>query len=302
MKKTKLLIFLTAALIVVCSFAACGEDVNTPKTSALTTESSIQTKAETTPAGTSTLDETSAPETTPAPAWMAKIEENFFEKAVKEDGKYYIYLTYKFQSSSYAVNDNQTFVEAYVANEKDIVFADLESGMISQGIYLRASAEEIEAYAKNSYVTGIYSYAQDKVVEGCKASFVRMDGCFDPYAMHELAGGKGPLPLIKIDSKDELSLFVDTYIYRKADGFEEMISLYDDAYFAEKTLFLMTSVNSTGSERYSLIHVLSDQGIQIVLDLSCDIRITTDVAFWLIFVEVENGAVENQTSFEVVVK
>ena len=310
MKKTKLLIFLTAALIVVCSFAACGEDVNTPKTSALTTESSIQTEAETTPAETSTivtstLDETTTPETTPAPAWMAKIENGFFEKAVEENGKYYIYLTYNFGDGRYAVNNNQTFVEAYVANKKDIVFANLDRGVVSEGIYLRATAEEIEAYAKNSYVTGIYSYAQDKVVEGCKANIVRLDALFNPYALWEIAEDNvgGSLPMVKIDSKEELVACIDACvptpdeIYFSRYELNRIAADYDDAFFAEKTLFFLGAEAGTGSAQFSFVHALAHEAFTIVIDRSSPRMVTMDVAHWAILIEVDNSAIENQTMF-----
>ena len=318
MKKLVWLVLILAGLLLTVS---CAEE------SATTAPTTTQTPMETTPTQTtpittkpivtSTHPETTAPETTPDTAWKAKIEDDFYEKAVEEDGKYYTYLTYNFGYGEYAVRDNQTFVDAYVADKKDIVFANLESGMISQGIYLRATAEEIEAYAKNYYVTGIYSYPHDKIVEGCKATINRMDVYLMMDAMFDMANGGGSLPLVKINSKEELVAFADACILdnrpvleemgmigiqSSRETFDAMTAIYDDAYFAEKTLFLIGSENSTGSERYSLIHVLADQGVQIVLEMTCPVVITHDMAWWLIFIEVDNSAIQDQTTFEVIVK
>ena len=302
----KKLIFLMMVLSLALLTVACGSE------NATTAPTTTKTPIETTPTQTtltttqsivtSTLTDTTTPDTTPDTAWKAKIEKNLFEKAVKEDGKYYIYLTYKFQSSSYAVHNNETFVDANVADRDDIVFANLDNGAVSQGIYLRASAEEIEAYAKNSYVTGIYSYPADKVIDGCKATFLRGDCFFEMSVLWENAECGGQLPLYKINSKEELTAFVESYIYRPGDEFQQVTSVYNDAYFAEKTLFLMASENSTGSEQYSLIHVLVEGGVQIVLEMTRPVMITNDIALWLILVEVENSAIENQTAFEVIVK
>ncbi len=307
-------------LVILLLTVACqSESVTTSPTTTQTpmeTTPTQTTPITTQPIVTSTLCETTVPETTPLPEWMAKIEKDLFEKAVEEDGKYYIYLTYNFGYGEYAVNDNQTFVEAYVADKKDIVFANLNSGVVSRGIYLRATAEEIEAYAKNSYVTGIYSYPQDKVVEGCKANIVRLDGYLIMDAMFDMANGGGSLPLVKINSKEELAAFTDacildngpfleemgmTSVQSSREAFEAMTAIYDDAYFAEKTLFLIGSENSTGSEQYSLIHVLADQGVQIVLEMTRPFIVTHDMAWWLIFVEVDNSVTQDQTTFEVIV-
>ena len=187
----KKLLFVMILLGILLLTVACGSEAVT--TAPTTTQTPMETTpAQTTPVTTnpivtSTLCETTVPETTSLPKWMAKIEKDLFDKAVEEDGKYYIYLTYNFGYGEYAVNDNQTFVEAYVADKDDIVFANLDRGVVSEGIYLRATAEEIEAYAKNSYVTGIYSYPHDKIVEGCKANIVRLDALFNPYALWEIA-------------------------------------------------------------------------------------------------------------------
>jgi len=315
MRQMKWLLLLIVSLILVFAFASCGEEANTPETSALTTESSIQTEAKTTPAETSTIetstpDETTTPETTSLPEWMAKIEKDLFEKAVEEDGNYYIYLTYRFGSSSYAVHDNQTFVDAYVADKKDIVFANLESGMISQGIYLRATAEEIEAYAKNSYVTGVYSYPQDKVVEGCKATFIRTGGVFDPYALLEIAEDDvgGSLPMVKIESKEELAACIDACVptpdesYHSRWVLNQMAAGYDDAFFAEKTLFFLSAVDGNGAAQFSFVHALSDASFTIVIDQSTPRMSLSAVEYWAIFVEVDNNAIENQSKFISVLK
>ncbi|MBQ4121857.1 MAG: hypothetical protein IJD35_07575 [Clostridia bacterium] len=305
----KKLIFLMMLLGILLLTVACAEE------SVTTVPTTTKTPIETTPAQTtivttkpivtSTPVETTTPETTPAPAWMAKIENGFYEKAVEEDGKYYIYLTYNFGDGIYAVNDNQTFVEAYVANEKDIVFANLDRGHVSEGIYLRATAEEIEAYAKNSYVTGIYSYAQDKVVEGCKANIVRLDALFNPYALREIAEENvgGSLPMVKIESKEELAACIDACVptpdesYHSRWMLNQMAAGYDDAFFAQKTLFFLGAEAGTGSARFSFVHALADEAFTIVIDRSTPWMMTTDMAHWAILIEVDNSAIENQTKF-----
>jgi len=306
MKKLIFLMMLLGSLLLT---VACAEESVTtvPTTTQKPMETTpVQTTIVTTkPIVTSTPAETTAPETTPAPAWMAKIEKDLFEKAVEEDGKYYIYLTYDFGDGRYAVNDNQTFVEAYVANEKDIVFANLDRGYVSEGIYLRATAEEIEAYAKNSYVTGIYSYAQDKVVEGCKANIVRLDALFNPYALREIAEENvgGSLPMVKIDSKEELVACIDACvptpdeIYYSRWELNQIAAGYDDAFFAEKTLFFLGAEAGTGSARFSFVHALADEAFTIVIDRSTPWMMTTDMAHWAILIEVDNSAIENLTKF-----
>ena len=93
-----------------------------------------------------------------------------------------------------------------------------------------------------------------------------------------------------------------TEIQSSREWFAEMTAVYDDAYFAEKKLFLIGSVNSTGSEKYSLIHVLKDNGVQIVLEMTRPCMVTCDMAWWLIFVEVDNSAIADQSDFSVIVE
>lgn len=290
----KKLVWLVLLLGILLLTVACGSEAGT--TVPTTTKTPMETTPTTTkPIETSTLAEITAPETTPAPAWMAKLEENFFEKAVEEDGKYYIYLTYVFESSRYAVNDNQTFVEAYVADKKDSVFANLEYGKISNGIYLRATAEEIEAYAKNSYVTGIYSYPADKVIDGCKATLGKSGSSeYESYLAHaenkEAVLNRTQRPLVKIDTREELDAF------RGANTYTD----YDEAYFAEKSLFMIYIWESTGSARHSLVHVIADQGVTVVIDRASSWAGTDDAPTWVMLVEVEKSAIANQTSFNVI--
>ncbi len=293
----KKLVFLMLLLGILLLAVACGSE------SVTTAPTTIKTPMETTPTQTTPITtkpivtsiptETTAPETTSAPEWMAKIEENFFEKAVVEDGKYYIYLTYEFESSRYAVKDNQTFVEAYVADKTDIVYANLEYGMISQGIYLRASSEEIEAYAKNSYVTGIYSYPADKLLDGCKG-IVDGGGKYETYLEYaenkEAVLDRTQVPLVKIDSREELDAFYGVGIYPE----------YDEAYFVEKSLFMILIRESTGSARHALVHVIADQGVTVVIDRATPGLVTDDAVEWGILVEVEKSAIANQTSFKVI--
>jgi len=285
----KKFIWLVLMLAILLLTVACAEE------SVTTVPTTTKTPTTTKPIETSTLEKTTAPETTPAPAWMAKLEENFFEKAVEENGEYYIYLTYVFESSRYAVKDNQTFVEAYVADEKDIVFANLEYGKISNGIYLRATAEEIEAYAKNSYVTGIYSYPADKVIDGCKATLGKSGSSeYESYLAHaenkEAVLNRTQRPLVKIDTRDELDAF------RGANTYTD----YDEAYFAEKSLFMILIQESTGSARHSLVHVIADQGVTVVIDRASSWAGTDDAPTWVMLVEVEKSAIANQTSFNVI--
>ena len=262
------------------------------------------------PPTTTTAEITEATDTTPDTKWMAKIEPNFFEKAIEEDGKYYIYMTYQLVGDSDDLYCNQQFVDAFVPDHNDIVFANLDRGMASNGIYLRATADEIETYAQNDYVLGIYSYPADKVVEGCKANIVRLDALFNPYALWEIAEENvgGSLPMVKIDSKEELATCIDACvptqdeIYNTRYEMNRIAERYDDAYFAEKTLFLIGAEIGTGSAKFSLIHVLNNDGIKIVLDLSSPFLVTCDMAYWLIFVEVENDAIADQSNFSVIVK
>ena len=310
----KKLLFFIMILGILLLTVACGSEAVTSVPT--TTQTPMETTpAQTTPATTKTIEtstpaETTTPETTSLPAWMAKIEKDLFEKAVEEDGNYYIYLTYRFGSSSYAVHDNQTFVDAYVADKKDIVFANLESGMISQGIYLRATAEEIEAYAKNSYVTGVYSYPQDKVVEGCKANIVRLDALFNPYALWEIAEENvgGSLPMVKIESKEELAACIDACvptqdeIYNTRYEMNRIAERYDDAFFSDKTIFFMGAEANTGSSRFTFVHAFADETFTIVIDKSTPHMITHDMTHWAILVEVDNSVIANQTAFSVVVE
>ena len=310
----KKLMFFIMILGILLLTVACGSE------SATTAPTTTQTPIETTPAQTtpvttnpivtSTLCETTVPETTSLPKWMAKIEKDLFDKAVEEDGKYYIYLTYDFGYGEYAVRDNETFVEAYVADKKDIVFANLESGVISQGIYLRATAEEIEAYAKNSYVTGIYSYPHDKIVEGCKANIVRLDSLFNPYALWEIAEENvgGSLPMVKINSKEELVACIDACvptqdeIYNTRYEMNRIAERYNDAFFLDKTIFFMGAEANTGSSRFTFVHALADETFTIVIVKSTPHMITHDMAHWAILVEVDNSVIANQTAFSVVVE
>lgn len=320
----KKFIFLILILAVLLLAVACGNEAVTtaPETTAdaVTTnlpQESTMVETTTLPV-TSTAEVTEAPDTAPDTKWMAKIEPNFFEKAVEKDGKYYIYMTYRLDGESDNLYCNQQFVDAFVPDHSDIVFANLDRSMASGGIYLRATAEEIETYAQNDYVFGIYSYPADKVIDNCQATIERMDSRLMVNEMQKIANCGGSLPMLKINSKEELAAFVDACIYDDSsfieemgwtglvqsayERFEAMTAIYDDAYFAEKTLFLIGAENGTGSANFSLIHVLNDDGIKIVLDLSCPFWVTDDMAYWLIFVEVDNTAIENQTSFEVIVK
>ena len=293
----KKLVWLVLILGILLLTVACGSEVVT--TAPTTTQTPMETTptqttpVTTNPIVTSTLCETTVPETTSPPEWMDVLEENFFEKAVEENGKYYIYLTYDFGYREYAVRDNQTFVEAYVADKDDIVFANLEKGMVSQGIYLRATAEEIEAYAKNSYVTGIYSYPADKLLDGCKGT-VDGAGFYEKYIEYaenkEAVLDRTQVPLVKIDSREEMDAFYGVGIH----------SEYDEAYFAEKSLFMILIRESTGSARHALVHVIADQGVTVVIDRASPGLGTADAPVWEVIVEVDKSAIANQTSFKVI--
>ena len=320
----KKLIFLTLIFAVLILAVACGNEAVTtaPETTAdaVTTNLPKESTAAvtTTLPITSTLEVTEAPNTTPDTVWRAKIEKDFYEKAVQDGGDYYIYLTYSLVWESDDLYCNQQFVDAFVPDHNDIVFANLDRGMASEGIYLRATADEIETYAQNQYVTGIYSYPADKVIEDCQATIERMDSYLMVNEMSKMANCGGSLPMLKINSKEELAAFAQACIYDDSSFIEEMdwtglvqtaherfaamTAIYDDAYFAEKTLFLIGAQIGTGSAKFSLIHVLRDDGVKIVLDLSCPFCVTCEMADWLIFVEVDNTAMENQTSFEVIVE
>lgn len=320
----KKFVFLILILTVLILAVACGNEAVTtaPETTAdaVTTNLPKESTAVVTeaPPTTTTAEITEATDTTPDTKWMAKIEPNFFEKAVEEDGKYYIYMTYRLDGESDNLYCNQQFVDAFVPDHSDIVFANLDRGMASGGIYLRATAEEIETYAQNDYVFGIYSYPADKVIEGCQATIERVDSRLMVNEMQKIANCGGSLPMLKINSKEELAAFVDACIYDDRSYIEEngwtglvqsayerfaaMTAIYDDAYFAEKTLFLIGAELGSGSEKFSLIHVLNDDGIKIVLDLSSPFLVTCDMADWLIFVEVDNSAIADQSNFSVIVK
>ena len=176
--------------------------------------------------------------------------------------------------------------------------------------FLTVSREEIEAYAKNSYVTGVYSYPQDKVVEGCKATFIRTGGVFDPYALLEIAEDDvgGSLPMVKIDSKQELATCIDACVptpdesYHSRWVLNQMAAGYDDAFFAEKTLFFLSAVDGNGAAQFSFVHALSDASFTIVIDQSTPRMSLSAVEYWAIFVEVDNNAIENQTKFISVLK
>ena len=313
----KKLIFLTLIFAVLVLAVACGNEAVTtaPDTTAAESPNTTipvqsTTAVTTTLPITSTLKVTEAPDTTPDTKWMAKIEPNFFEKAVEEDGKYYIYMTYQLVGDSDVLYCNQQFVDAFVPDHNDIVFANLNFGMASNGIYLRATAEEIETYVQNDYVLGIYSYPADKVVEGCKANIVRLDALFNPYALWEIAEENvgGSLPMVKIDSKEELATCIDACvptqdeIYNTRYEMNRIAERYDDAFFSDKTIFFMGAEANTGASRFTFVHAFADETFTIVIDKSTPFMITHDMAQWAIFVEVDNSVIANQTAFSVVVE
>ena len=157
----KKFVFLILILTVLILAVACGNEAVTTASEttadAMTTNLPKESTAVVTeaPPTTTTAEITEATDTTPDTKWMAKIEPNFFEKAIEEDGKYYIYMTYRLDGESDNLYCNQQFVDAFVPDHSDIVFANLDRGMASGGIYLRATAEEIETYAQNDYVMGV---------------------------------------------------------------------------------------------------------------------------------------------------
>lgn len=307
----KKFVFLILILTVLILAVACGNEAVTTASEttadAVTTNLPKESTAVVTeaPPTTTTAEITEATDTTPDTKWMAKIEPNFFEKAIEEDGKYYIYMTYQLVGDSDDLYCNQQFVDAFVPDHNDIVFANLDRGMASEGIYLRATAEEIETYAQNDYVLGIYSYPADKVLDSCQAIIEGAGGLLMVNEMEKIANCGGSRPMLKINSKEELAAFADACVYDVQSAYERfaaMTAIYDDAYFAEKTLFLIGAELGTGSAKFSLIHVLNDDGIKIVLDLSSPFLVTCDMAYWLIFVEVENNAIADQSNFSVIVK
>ena len=312
----KKFVFWILILAVLFLAVACGNEAVTtaPETTAdaVTTNLPKESTAVVTeaPPTTTTAEITEATDTTPDTKWMAKIEPNFFEKAIEEDGKYYIYMTYQLVGDSDDLYCNQQFVDAFVPDHNDIVFANLDRGMASNGIYLRATAEEIETYAQNDYVLGIYSYPADKVVEGCKANIVRLDALFNPYALWEFSEENvgGSLPMVKIDSKEELATCIDACvptqdeIYNTRYEMNRIAERYDDAFFSDKTIFFMGAEANTGSSSFTFVHAFADETFTIVIDKSTPFMITNDMAQWAILVEVDNSAIANQTAFSVVVE
>lgn len=118
------------------------------------------------------------------------------------------------------------------------------------------------------------------------------------------------LPIHRLDSKAELERFKADFddILTMSQGYDEIPSFdeatadYDDAFFAEHTLFVIYVGANSGSYRFGVGDIYNDgESFSVnVVQLNDPELVTQDMAGWFVTVTAEKAAVEHCTTFDAV--
>lgn len=116
------------------------------------------------------------------------------------------------------------------------------------------------------------------------------------------------LPIYKFDTKEELEQFKDAFSEELCfdSGYDEVLSFndatagYDDAFFAENTLFLVYVTANSGSLRFAVSDVFCDGEAYCihVAQTNSPECVTDDMAGWFLTVAEPDSAVERCTQFD----
>ena len=117
-------------------------------------------------------------------------------------------------------------------------------------------------------------------------------------------------PIYKFDTLEELTQFKDSLdypemlslAYDEVPSFNEVTAKYDETFFSESTLLLVYAVAHTGSYRFAVDTIASDDTslcVQIAETVHPD-GVTDDTAGWFITVAVPDSAAATYTEFDAV--
>ena len=118
------------------------------------------------------------------------------------------------------------------------------------------------------------------------------------------------LPVYKLDTKDDLDKFRDSFQdiltfgqrYNEIPSFNEAVSEYDDSYFANHSLILAYVTAGSGSLRFDIRDVCHDDSsicLNVMQTNHQEVG-TDDMAGWLVMAEVWDKALENITEYDAV--
>lgn len=117
-------------------------------------------------------------------------------------------------------------------------------------------------------------------------------------------------PIYKFDTLEELTQFKDSLdypemlslAYDEVPSFNEVTAKYDETFFSESTLLLVYVVASTGSYRFAVDTIASDDTslcVQIAETLHPEV-VTDDMAGWFITVAIPDSTAAAYTEFDAV--
>lgn len=123
-----------------------------------------------------------------------------------------------------------------------------------------------------------------------------------------MASAARHLPIFKIETKSELEQFEATFgdifsmahSYAEVPSFNDVISVYDDSFFADYTLMLCYVSASSGSFRYSVrdIYVEDAKFVMDVVQTNNPEVYTFDMAGWLVIAEVSDSDIKDCTEYD----
>ena len=117
-------------------------------------------------------------------------------------------------------------------------------------------------------------------------------------------------PIYKFDTLEDLTQFKDSLdypemlslAYDEVPSFNEVTAKYDETFFSESTLLLVYAVAHTGSYRFAVDTIASDDTslcVQIAETVHPD-GVTDDTAGWFITVAIPDSAAATYTEFDAV--
>jgi len=116
------------------------------------------------------------------------------------------------------------------------------------------------------------------------------------------------LPLFKIDKETELSAFIDKYSemaglnasYSNEPSFSQAVSKYRSPFFDHHDLMVVYLEAISGGNRYAIENIAVDNGIFLATVTQTAAGTTTDMAGWLIAIEIDESAISSCTFFDAI--
>ena len=302
-----MLLFALVLLLASCT----GEGETSADT---TTESAIESTLDTTPDSTTASSPESStektPDTTVDDTWKEKLAEGLYEKATLEDGKYYVYIDIAPES----YDAEARLPQDYVGNREDI-FTQYFDDRWSRVLGVRATREEIEAYAKLPNVTSIKPFDKSASVSVTDVIYHRFSSLEEayvyPYAENKaFAEVNGHCPILKFDSVEGHESFTEALcrlyepVPQTVDSLKEELSRFDEAFFDENILLCVHVSAGSGSFRFSVLDVSIAQK-QLLVSVNFHSErpgycVTDDMQYGFLLISVAKEALAGVESYDAV--